>query len=381
MPSQLAAKPALPLPIRLRADISATGKGVTIAMVDSDFRSHPDLIKPTNRILRYVDAVNNEVHDAPPAGNARARQWHGTMTACTAAGNGYLSQNVFTSLAPSASLVLIRTMNDEGRVTTEAIVNALTYIKNHAKKLNIRVANLSVYDDDLDQTISHPVNKGVEDLVKAGIVVVCAAGNNPNAPVRPPAAAPSGLAVGGLDDKNNLRDEDVEMYHSTFGVTSIGVQKPDVIAPAVWLPAPILLGTDQHKEAAALCAMDNCTDAMLQDIAPRLLPHTKLPFSVWTSRNIRELRTSIRERIEAELIVAPYYKMVDGTSFSAPIVASIVAQMLEIDPELTPDRVKSILKDTARPLNDRPSVAQGAGMVQQRAAIAAVRDGVAASAP
>jgi len=348
---------------------------VGIAMIDSDFVAHPDLMYPTNRILNYVDAVHNEVHALPPKTTIDARQWHGTMTACTAAGNGYLSQGVFSSLAPRANVVLVRTMNDFGRVTTDVIVRAMHWVRDHAKRLDIKVVNISVYDDEISHTLDHPVNSAVEELIEHGIVVIAAAGNNPNAPVRPPAAAPGGIAVGGLDDKNSLIEDDQEMWHSTFGITELGVQKPDVIAPAIYLPAPILLGTEQHEEAAALCALDAMTDDMLLDTAPKLLAKTKLPMTVWESQNVNTLRKSIRDRIAQELIAQPYYKMVDGTSFSAPIVTSIVAQMLELDPHLNPHKVKHILKDTATPLPNVSPLAQGAGVVNQRAALAGVRDG------
>ncbi|RPI68368.1 MAG: serine protease [Ignavibacteriae bacterium] len=373
MPRPLASRPVLPLPVRLRADVRATGRGIGIAMVDSDFVAHPDLTHPKNRIARYIDAVNNKVKDMPPKIAVQSRHWHGTMTAVTAAGNGYLSQGVFSSLAPESTVTLVRTMNDKGRVTTDVIVRALQRIGEFADELNIRVVNISVYADELDQTLDHPVNRAVEDLVAQGIVVVCAAGNNPNVPIRPPAAAVSGLAVGGLDDKNTLMEDDNEMYHSTFGTTLLGVQKPEIIAPAIWLPAPIMQGTEQQTEAAALCSMDMMTDDMLLDAAPSLMPHTKLPVSVWTSRDVRAIRIAIEKRINTELIANAYYKMVDGTSFSAPIVTSIVAQMLELDPTLTPADVKHILMTTANPLDNIPAVAQGAGVVSQRQALAAVR--------
>ena len=381
MERQQAVKPVLSLPVRLRADINATGKGVGIAMIDSDFARHPDLTKPANRIVRYVDAVQGAEADLPPAKTTKARQWHGTMTAVTAAGNGYLSQGVYTSLAPDATVTLIRTMNDRGRVTTDTIVEALEYVRLHAAELGIRVVNISVYADEVDQTLDHPVNEAVEKLVQDGICVISAAGNNPNVPIRPPAAAPSGIAVGGLNDNNSLRTDDDTMYPSTFGKTSMGVQKPDVIAPAIYLPAPILLGTSQRKEASALCAMDAMDDAMLLDCAPSLMPHTNLPVSVWTSRSTPELRAAIRKRIADEQICGPYYKMVDGTSFSAPIVASIVAQMLEIDPDLTPADVKAILIANARPLPNVDPLAQGAGVVHQTDTLAAVRDAVAQPTP
>lgn len=342
-------------------------------MIDSDFVDHPDLTANSNRIARYIDAVNNKIMAAPPKGPVLARHWHGTMTAVTAAGDGYLSQGVFTSLAPNATVTLVRTMNDKGRVTTDTIVRALQRVGELAEELNIRVVNISVYADELDQTPEHPVNRAVEDLVSQGIVVVCAAGNNPNVPIRPPAAAVNGLTVGGLDDKNTLIDDDNEMYHSTFGLTSLGVQKPEIIAPAIWLPAPILLGTEQQQEAAALCAMDMMSDDMLLDTAAALMPHTKLPVALWTSRDVAELRKAIAGRIDRELIANAYYKMVDGTSFSSPIVASIVAQMLELDPDLTPDEVKQLLTSTASPLPEIPTLAQGYGVVHQRAALHALQ--------
>jgi serine protease AprX len=162
------------------------------------------------------------------------------------------------------------------------------------------------------------------------------------------------------------------MYSSTFGITAMSVQKPDLIAPAIYLPGPILIGTEQQDEAAALCALDAMTDAMLIDTAPRLLAHTKLPVHLWTSRNADELRSAIRNRIMEEQICEPYYKMVDGTSFAAPIVTSIVAQMVGVAPHLTPHEIKEILKSTARPLPNVPGINQGAGVVQQRAALKAV---------
>ena len=372
MPRPLAVRPVLSLPVRLRADIRARGKGICIAMVDSDFVAHPDLMQPKPRIAAYVDAVNDEVYDTVPDVPLLPRHWHGTMTACTAAGNGYLSQGVFSSLAPESTVVLIRTMNDANRVTTDVIVRALDYVSKLAPRHNIRVVNISVYADELTQTLEHPVNRAVHSLVEQGIVVVSATGNNPRAPVRPPAAAPDGLAVGGLDDKNTLVEEDNEMYHSTFGITDMGVQKPDLIAPAIYLPGPILLSSPQQEEAAALCAMDAMNDSMLLSTAPRLMPLTKIPVSTWTSRDVTVLRTAIARRISEEQIAQPYYKMVDGTSFAAPIVASIVAQMLGIDSTLTPQEVKEILTSTARPLPNVPPIIQGAGVVQQRSALAAL---------
>ena len=43
----------LPTPLRMDADERFTGRGVTIAFLDSGFYRHPDLTKPRNRIRAY----------------------------------------------------------------------------------------------------------------------------------------------------------------------------------------------------------------------------------------------------------------------------------------------------------------------------------------
>src|SRR6185436_18404668 len=45
----------LPTPLRVGADERFTGRGVTIAFLDSGFYFHPDLTQPHNRIKRYVN--------------------------------------------------------------------------------------------------------------------------------------------------------------------------------------------------------------------------------------------------------------------------------------------------------------------------------------
>lgn len=52
---------ALPTALRLHADPRFTGQGVTIALIDSGFYPHPDLIQPHNRIRAWVDAGQEEV--------------------------------------------------------------------------------------------------------------------------------------------------------------------------------------------------------------------------------------------------------------------------------------------------------------------------------
>ena len=60
---------------------------------------------------------------------------------------------------------------------------------------------------------------------------------------------------------------------------------------------------------------------------------------------------------------------VDGTSFAAPIVSSVIAQMLEADPDLTPAEIREALFKTARRIENLPVERQGYGIVQPRKAL------------
>jgi serine protease AprX len=359
--------PALSIPTRMRSESHYSGKGVCIAMIDSGFVTHPDLTKPENRIVRYYDAVKKE-EDALPPEKPEFYSWHGTMTACTAAGNGFLSRKLYSSLAYNANLVLVRTMDDKGSIPTARIAHALDWCLANAKKYGINIINLSVYADEIDTSLEHPVTSRVEEAVRRGIVVVAASGNNPRVPLYPPACAPSAITVGGLDDKNNMLEDD-SLYQSSFGRTPEGIVKPEVIAPAIWLPAPILPNTPTHEEASALSALDNMLDDMLMKTLPLLITKTNLPLELLRSSNVEEIRGKIVERLTTEKIISPNYKHVDGTSFAAPIVCSVIAQMLEANDRLTPAKIKEILTQTAKNLPNYPSEPQGFGMVQATAAV------------
>lgn len=354
----------LPIAVRLKADTSFTGIGTVIAMVDSDFGRHADLEDPVSRVLVYYDAVNDIERNLPP-NQIIPRRWHGTMAAHIAAGNGFLSGGRYTSLAPNAGLVMIRTMDNEGTIPTQVICRALSWILVNFRTYRINIVNISVYADEYDQTLSHPVNHLVEQLVSEGITVVAAAGNNPDFPIRPPAAAPSAISVGGLDDKNSLNERNAALYHGTFGVTTLGIQKPDVIAPAIYLPGPILYPSSVQRRAAILCSLEAMPDDMLLAVYPQYRHHATLD----AYDSLGKIRAAISNAIRSEQIVSPWYKMIDGTSFAAPIVSSIVAQMLQANPNLTPHAIRQILTSTARLLPETPHLCQGAGIVQQRAAI------------
>jgi serine protease AprX len=74
---------------------------------------------------------------------------------------------------------------------------------------------------------------------------------------------------------------------------------------------------------------------------------------------------------DAELPVAyvPYYTQISGTSMATPFIAGTIALMLDADPTLDPDTVKSILSQTASRMPGFDEFEVGAGYVNVYAAV------------
>jgi serine protease AprX len=315
-----------PTPVRLNANPNYTGKGVTVAFLDSGFYPHPDLLTPRSRIVAYHDVAGERccLSDTDPS---ESWQWHGTQTTVAAAGNGKLSDGVYRGVAHEAELVLVKA-SENGRITEENIARGLNWVIANRERYNIRVLNISLGGDEDVPCSKSIIDQAAEEAISQGIVVVAAAGNSGNEGRHsiPPANSPSVITVGGY------------LYHSNFGVTADGTVKPEIVAPAMCIAAPILPGTDFYERAESL------------------------------SRLI-ENRPEVELELQQQKIVAAHYQHVDGTSFAAPIVTSIVAQMIQANHTLTPGAIKNILISTADRIVTEPVIRQGYGVVNARRAV------------
>jgi serine protease AprX len=343
----------LSTPERFGDDGSLRGRGVTIAFLDSGFHPHPDL---AGRILAYHD-VHDPAGRLDAAGEPPADAWHGTQTCVTAAGSGLLSDGVYRGLAGEASLALVRVAR-AGRITDEAIERGLAWVLENSERHGIRVVSMSLGGDEERVLAESRINLLAEEAVARG----------PAPRPRPPATAPSVIAVGGYDDANDPERLRLAAYCSSFGTTADGLVKPELIAPAMWVAAPILPGTRAYRRAEALARLAACPDFRLARLGAEL----RAEFPEFPGE-APALRSFVDETLRSEKIVAAHYQHVDGTSFAAPVVASVVAQMLEANPSLTPAAVRRILLQTARPIAGLPAIRQGYGVVDPAAAVAAAR--------
>jgi len=363
--------PILPTPVRLGAPEGRTGRGVTIAFLDSGFHAHPDLVRPRDRILRYAD-VNDPRARRADLGRPDESSWHGMMTSVVACGNGWLSGGLYRGLASEASLVLVK-VGSARRIRHDDIRRGIEWVIRNRRRYAIRIVNVSCGGDYEASYLADGLSQAAEDATRAGLLVVAAAGNlgdKPGHPVLPPASAPSVLTVGGLDDKNRLPFSGYDIYHSSYGPTLDGLQKPEVIAPGIWVAAPILPGTPTAEQAALLARLASAPDdelrAMLEESRGKdadldAAAHLETPL-------VRQL---VAAKIRDNNVISGAYKHVDGTSFAAPIVSSLAAQVLEANSGLTPGQVKRLLLRTARRLPHVAVDRQGWGVVDARRALEA----------
>ncbi len=360
----------LPTCERLGADTDLRGRGVTIAFIDSGFFPHPDLTLPRNRVVAYHDVADS--NSRLETGDPQSWQWHGTMTSVAAAGNGHLSEGLYRGLASEARLVLVKA-SENGRITEPNIARALRWVIENQDRYGIRVVSISLGGDDDVPYNSNQVDLVAEQAVRRGLVVVVAAGNSgcTDAPRPvPPANAPSVITVGGYDDHNQPGEKD--LYCSSFGPTADGLQKPEIIAPAMWVAVPILPGTDAYRRAQALSQLAAAPDHRLRSLLRELATSADLPAAL-AEEPPAAIRARIEQALEESKIISTHYQHGDGTSFAAPVVASVVAQMLEANPRLTPAAVKDILITTADRIPGASAVRQGYGVLNARRAVERAR--------
>ncbi len=368
-PFYMPGSPALlSTPERVGADARYTGRGIVMAFVDSGFYPHPEL---AGRILVHVDASTETIREEPGANfEPHDMSWHGQMTSVIAAGDGHLSNGKYRGIASDAQLVLIRVSTPKGLIKEADILRGLRWLAAHHQRFGIRVVNVSVGGDYVSHDAAHPLYKVIRKLVRAGITVVCASGNRGHHEVLPPASSAEAITVGGVDDQNSLDSHLRRLYHHNHGLDYTGKPKPDLLAPSVWVAGPIMPNTSVAREARWLGPILQVkTDTHML----RLLKKGYSDLGIEHEQVLKSdphLHSMLQARIHAHKIVDAHHQHVDGTSVAAPIVTSVVAQMLEANPDLTPRHIRTILCATALPIPDVRPVQQGAGVLRAGEAVA-----------
>lgn len=288
-----------------------TGKGQTIAVIDSGIFPHADL---KDRIVGWMDFAEGKKKPAD-------RYGHGTHVAGVAAGSGVKSQGAIKGVAPEANLVGVRI------ASIADAIKALDWVIANKDELNISVVNMSLGDIPTRGWKNDPWAQATQKAIDAGLTVVVSAGNegpNPGT-IATPGILPSAITVGAIDDRGTLdpSDDDLTRF-SSRGPTIDGLGKPDVVAPG-------------------------------KRVFSTLAPSSSFDIATFP---------------KAE----GGYFAISGTSQATPMVAGLVAILKQANPDLTQADLQAILKESAHKYPNLQKASVGAGLVQADHALELARN-------
>jgi subtilisin family serine protease len=273
------------------------GAGVTVAVLDTGIDpNHPDL-------AGKVVATANFSEEA----SAVDGHGHGTHVASIIAGTGAASGGRYTGVAPRASLMVGKVLNDTGSGQLSWAIDGMEW----AAHAGADVVNLSLGSDPTDGT--DPASQALDALSEeTGTLFVVAAGNDgADAAVGAPAAATAALTVGAVDDHDALAD-----FSSRGPRRGDAAVKPNITAPGVDVVAARAAGTTM----------------------PGSTP------------------------------VDDHYTSASGTSMATPHVAGVAALLAQAHPDWRYADLKGALVSTAVP-GDYTVFQQGAGRVDAARAV------------
>ena len=216
------------------------GNNITIAVIDTGIKPHLDFLIPNNRIIKFIDLINNK--EIPYDDNG-----HGTFVSSIACGSGLLSNKKYSGIAPKSNIISIKALEENGETGAFKILEAMQWVYDNHKKYSIKVVCMSFGSAPIDKI--DPLVAGAEALWDEGVVVVAAAGNSgpEQSTIKSPGISSKIITVGGLDDKRdefeNFKQENFEVASfSSRGPVNNNYFKPDIIAPAV-----NIIGVDAKK--------------------------------------------------------------------------------------------------------------------------------------
>lgn len=271
-----------------------TGKGVTVAVLDTGIFRHYDLIYPKNRIIGFKDFVNGQTFPYDDNG-------HGTHVAGAIAGNGSASSKIYSGVAPEANIVGVKVLDAEGSGSISNVIAGVNWSIENRTSLGIRIINLSLGATPTTSYINDPLAQACEKAWLSGIVVTAAAGNSgPEGTINTPGFDPVILTIGATNDRNTVNmEDDVPGEYTSSKPTVDGFIKPDIAVP----------GTN---------------------ITSLLSPNSTLANQYPANH------------------VGPHYLTLTGTSMATGIASGVIALFLQAYPNYTPDTVKVRLIEATR---------------------------------
>lgn len=205
---------------------------------------------------------------------------HGTHVAGTVAGNGSKSNGKYVGVAPEAELYIAKVLRADGGGSMSGVMAGIEWA---VLEQNVQIINLSLGGGGSCDGTDALSTLCDEAVMQAGVVVCVAAGNaGPGSQtVGSPGCARYVITVGATDDSDRVA------RFSSRGPTADGRVKPDIVFPGVGIVAPQAAGT------------------------------------------------------RLGVVIEEGYVSSDGTSMATPHASGVAALMLQANPALTAEQVKT----------------------------------------
>ncbi len=394
---------------------SNAGNGARVAVIDTGIdKNHPAIASNFEQGRDFIHDGNTPYEFADKVG-------HGTHCAGTIA--GVQSAQGFTGVAPHAKILSGRVCSEQG-CSNIAIAQGI----NWAISQKVDVISMSLGGSDN----SAAVQAAVAAADRASIVVVAASGNDGTPQVGYPAAYPTVIAVGAVD--NTLTKADFSQWGPQLAVVAPGVDvissvpmgtgreslvgvsvnggatqgvnsQPFDGSPQVQVPvtaeivyaalgaptdfqklnmtgkiALIQRGTLKFAEKVTNAIAANAIGVLIYNNEPGIVAGAitsdgatvSIPVASIDQASGLQLVSALQagSKVMAAIqTVATDYASYSGTSMATPHVAGISALLRAANKNLTGAKVKAILRATAHPLQPNNQNQTGAGFVDAEAAV------------
>ncbi|HKP87577.1 MAG TPA: S8 family serine peptidase, partial [Blastocatellia bacterium] len=272
--------------------------------------------------------------------NTDSHVGHGTHCAGIVGGSGQMSGGLYAGVAPGAKL--IGCGSGYGLFVLNALGGFEWSLANQFR-YNIRVISNS-WGSSGPFEPDNPINVATRAAYLSNIISVFAAGNSGPGKntMNPFAKAPwvigvaAGTKEGGLASFSSRGTAKSERLMNTDPLD-------DYDAPTITAPGT---GREFESDAAKFSAAIVSVRAISNVVSTGLTDDAELP-----------------------LQYLPFYTQISGTSMATPFVAGTVALLLDANPNLSPDDVKSVLVATASRMPGREDFEVGAGYINAYAAV------------
>ncbi|MGI4894987.1 MAG: S8 family serine peptidase [Janthinobacterium lividum] len=314
-----------------------TGQGVTVAVVDSGVAAVGGLNAP-GKVVQGPD-LSLEVNSASALSSDTFG--HGTHMASIIAGEDASpttkagapkadDPGTQLGVAPDAQLLALKLATTDGSTDVSQVIAGLDWVVQHQHDngMNVRVVNLSFGTDSLQPYQIDPLAAAAENAWHHGLVVVVSGGNGgpDSGGLTDPAIDPYVIAVGASDASSDVKGWSSPTVAS-FSSRGTSQRHVDLVAPG-----RSIVGL---RAAGSTVDVNNPQGLVAGDTSGRLFRGS-------------------------------------GTSQAAAVVSGAAALLLQAQPSLTPDAVKTALVKTATPVQGVNVLDAGAGEVDVDAALAAV---------